>query len=122
MSGTPGPNNVMVLASGVNYGYRRTLPHIFGINIGFSLMLGIMALGLGAAFLAEPRLQPSCASRMRAGLGSEDGTQLARDRRSLRRSLGAGGIQQANTFHTPLSPTRHGQPFTLTAHEGARIL
>ncbi|MCA3563316.1 MAG: LysE family translocator [Methylocystis sp.] len=57
MSGTPGPNNVMVMASGVNYGYRRSLPHIFGINVGFSLMLGLMALGLGAAFLAEPRLQ-----------------------------------------------------------------
>lgn len=57
MSGTPGPNNVMVMASGVNYGYRRSLPHIFGINVGFSLMLGLMALGLGAVFLAEPRLQ-----------------------------------------------------------------
>jgi threonine/homoserine/homoserine lactone efflux protein len=57
MSGTPGPNNVMVLASGVNYGYRRTLPHIFGINIGFSLMMFIMALGLGNVFAAEPRLQ-----------------------------------------------------------------
>ncbi len=57
MSGTPGPNNLMVLASGVNYGYRATLPHIFGINIGFSIMLAVMALGLGAVFLAEPRLQ-----------------------------------------------------------------
>ncbi|MGL5116069.1 MAG: LysE family translocator [Beijerinckiaceae bacterium] len=57
MSGTPGPNNLMVLASGANHGYRRTLPHIFGINIGFSLMLGGMALGVGAVFLAEPRLQ-----------------------------------------------------------------
>jgi threonine/homoserine/homoserine lactone efflux protein len=57
MSGTPGPNNVMVLASGVNYGYRRTLPHIFGINIGFSLMMFVMALGLGNVFVAEPRLQ-----------------------------------------------------------------
>jgi threonine/homoserine/homoserine lactone efflux protein len=57
MSGTPGPNNVMVLASGVNYGYRRTLPHIFGINIGFSLMMFVMALGLGNVFAAEPRLQ-----------------------------------------------------------------
>jgi threonine/homoserine/homoserine lactone efflux protein len=57
MSGTPGPNNVMVMASGVNFGYRRTLPHIFGVNIGFSLMLGVVALGLGAAFVAEPRLQ-----------------------------------------------------------------
>jgi threonine/homoserine/homoserine lactone efflux protein len=57
MSGTPGPNNLMVLASGVNFGYRRTLPHIFGINIGFSVMLAAMALGLGAVLLAEPRLQ-----------------------------------------------------------------
>ncbi len=57
MSGTPGPNNVMVLASGVNYGYRRTIPLIMGINIGFSLMMFIMAVGLGSVFLAEPRLQ-----------------------------------------------------------------
>jgi threonine/homoserine/homoserine lactone efflux protein len=57
MSGTPGPNNLMVLASGVNHGYRRTLPHIFGVNIGFSVMLGIMALGLGTVFLALPWLQ-----------------------------------------------------------------
>lgn len=57
MSGTPGPNNVMVLASGVNFGYRRTLPHIMGINIGFSLMMFLMALGLGTVFVAEPRLQ-----------------------------------------------------------------
>jgi threonine/homoserine/homoserine lactone efflux protein len=57
MSGTPGPNNVMVMASGVNYGYRRSLPHVFGINIGFSVMLAVMALGLGVAFVAEPRLQ-----------------------------------------------------------------
>jgi threonine/homoserine/homoserine lactone efflux protein len=57
MSGTPGPNNIMVMASGVNYGYRRTLPHILGINIGFSVMLAIMALGFGSIFLAEPRLQ-----------------------------------------------------------------
>ncbi len=57
MSGTPGPNNVMVLASGANYGFRRSQPHIWGINIGFSLMMFLVALGLGAAFLAEPRLQ-----------------------------------------------------------------
>jgi threonine/homoserine/homoserine lactone efflux protein len=57
MSGTPGPNNIMLLASGVNHGYRRTQPHIWGINIGFSLMMFLMALGLGAVFLAEPRLQ-----------------------------------------------------------------
>lgn len=57
MSGTPGPNNVMVLASGANFGFRRSQPHIWGINIGFSLMMFIMALGLGTLFLAAPRLQ-----------------------------------------------------------------
>jgi threonine/homoserine/homoserine lactone efflux protein len=57
MCGTPGPNNLMVLASGVNYGYRRTLPHIFGIGVGFSLMLAIMALGFGNVFQAVPQLQ-----------------------------------------------------------------
>jgi threonine/homoserine/homoserine lactone efflux protein len=57
MSGTPGPNNVMVLASGANYGFMRTQPHIWGINIGFSLMMFILALGLGTVILAEPRLQ-----------------------------------------------------------------
>ncbi len=57
MSGTPGPNNIMVMTSGVNFGYRRSLPHIMGVNVGFSLMLAIMALGLGAVFLAVPWLQ-----------------------------------------------------------------
>lgn len=57
MSGTPGPNNVMVLASGANYGFWRTQPHVWGINIGFALMMFILALGLGTVFVAEPRLQ-----------------------------------------------------------------
>lgn len=57
MSGTPGPNNVMVLASGANYGFWRSQPHVWGINIGFSAMMFILALGLGTVFIAEPRLQ-----------------------------------------------------------------
>ncbi|MGL4637648.1 MAG: LysE family translocator [Beijerinckiaceae bacterium] len=57
MSGTPGPNNVMVLASGANFGFMRSQPHVWGINIGFSLMMFVLALGLGTVFLAEPRLQ-----------------------------------------------------------------
>ena len=32
---TPGPNNIMLAASGANYGFRRTLPHIIGICVGF---------------------------------------------------------------------------------------
>jgi len=51
---TPGPNNAMVLASGVNYGFRRTLPHIGGISLGCVVMLLLVGLGLGAVFAAVP--------------------------------------------------------------------
>jgi threonine/homoserine/homoserine lactone efflux protein len=44
---TPGPNNVMLTASGVNFGFRRSVPHILGITFGFPAML--VAVGLGAA-------------------------------------------------------------------------
>lgn len=43
---TPGPNNMMVMASGLNYGFKKTLPHIAGITIGFSLMVFLAGLGL----------------------------------------------------------------------------
>jgi threonine/homoserine/homoserine lactone efflux protein len=53
---TPGPNNAMLLASGVNHGFRRTLPHIAGINLGCVLMLLLVGLGLGKLFTAVPVL------------------------------------------------------------------
>lgn len=53
---TPGPNNMMLLASGVNFGLKRTWPHIFGIAFGVSSLLLAMALGLGALFLLFPSL------------------------------------------------------------------
>lgn len=53
---TPGPNNAMLLASGVNYGFKRTLPHIIGITIGYAVMFAAVALGVGEVFAAEPRL------------------------------------------------------------------
>jgi threonine/homoserine/homoserine lactone efflux protein len=56
-SATPGPNNIMLTASGANFGFRRTLPHMAGISIGFCFMLAILGLGLGAVFLAAPQLQ-----------------------------------------------------------------
>lgn len=43
---TPGPNNLMLLASGVNYGFRRTIPHMLGIAGGFAFMLACVGLGL----------------------------------------------------------------------------
>jgi threonine/homoserine/homoserine lactone efflux protein len=54
---TPGPNNVMLLASGVNFGFRRTIPHIVGVSIGSPLMVASVALGVGSLFRAEPRLR-----------------------------------------------------------------
>ena len=54
---TPGPNNIMLLSSGLTYGFRRTLPHIAGITIGFAFMVGAVGLGLGAVFIAYPVLQ-----------------------------------------------------------------
>ena len=53
---TPGPNNFMLLASGVNFGFRRTIPHMLGIGGGFlSLLLGV-GFGLGALLTAYPSL------------------------------------------------------------------
>ena len=54
---TPGPNNVMLTASGANFGFRRTLPHMLGICAGFALQLLAVCAGLGAAFSRWPQLQ-----------------------------------------------------------------
>jgi len=51
---TPGPNNAMLMASGANFGVRRTLPHMFGVGIGFSLMIFMVGLGLMQVFDAFP--------------------------------------------------------------------
>ncbi|MDR7029962.1 LysE family translocator [Rhizobium rosettiformans] len=51
---TPGPNNMMLFASGVNFGFRRTVPHMLGIGAGFlSLLIGV-GMGLGAVLHAYP--------------------------------------------------------------------
>lgn len=55
-SATPGPNTVMVTASGANFGLRRSLPHMLGIVIGFPAMVLAIGLGLGGLFRAEPLL------------------------------------------------------------------
>jgi threonine/homoserine/homoserine lactone efflux protein len=54
---TPGPNNIMLLSSGLTYGFRRTVPHIAGITIGFAFMVGAVGVGLGTVFIAYPALQ-----------------------------------------------------------------
>jgi threonine/homoserine/homoserine lactone efflux protein len=54
---TPGPNNIMLLSSGLNYGFRRTVPHIAGITLGFAFLVLIVGLGMGAVFSNYPLLQ-----------------------------------------------------------------
>ena len=53
---TPGPNNTMLLASGVNFGVRRSVPHALGISFGFMVMVLAVGLGLGEVFKAWPPL------------------------------------------------------------------
>jgi threonine/homoserine/homoserine lactone efflux protein len=57
MSITPGPNNVMLTASGATYGFRRTIPHLLGISFGFGVELLAVCAGLGAVFTRWPDLQ-----------------------------------------------------------------
>lgn len=57
MSITPGPNNVMLAASGVNFGFARTLPHMAGISFGFAAQAVLAASGFGAVFSQFPQLQ-----------------------------------------------------------------
>ena len=51
---TPGPNNMMLMASGANYGLRRTMPHMLGVAIGFALMIFLVGVGLIGVFEAWP--------------------------------------------------------------------
>ncbi|PKH55748.1 LysE family translocator [Shewanella sp. Choline-02u-19] len=53
---TPGPNNIMLMSSGVNFGVKRSLPHLFGICIGFPAMVLAIGLGLSAVFQSYPIL------------------------------------------------------------------
>jgi threonine/homoserine/homoserine lactone efflux protein len=53
---TPGPNNIMLMTSGVNYGFGRTIPHAAGVTLGFGFLVLTVGLGLGALFAAVPAL------------------------------------------------------------------
>ena len=51
---TPGPNNLMLMASGINFGLRRTVPHMLGVSIGFTLMIVLIGLGVMKVIEAVP--------------------------------------------------------------------
>lgn len=53
---TPGPNNMMLLASGVNHGFWRSVPHMLGVGCGFVAMVLIVGLGLGQLIIGNPQL------------------------------------------------------------------
>lgn len=54
---TPGPNNVMLTASGMNFGYKRTVPHILGVIVGFVLLINVSAFGVGALYQNFPQIE-----------------------------------------------------------------
>ena len=51
---TPGPNNLMLMTSGTNFGFRRTVPHLMGVALGFVLMIVLVGLGLAELFARYP--------------------------------------------------------------------
>lgn len=56
-SGTPGPNNLMLMTSGVNFGMQRSIPHLLGITLGFSFMIFCVGMGLQTMFTVIPQLE-----------------------------------------------------------------
>ena len=54
---TPGPNNSMVLASGLKFGFVKTVPHMAGITLGHILQLAVVCLGFGKIFQTYPEIQ-----------------------------------------------------------------
>lgn len=56
MTFTPGPNNVMLMSSGLTFGFRRTLPLVFGVFLGFGFMVLLVGIGLGSIFQIYPAL------------------------------------------------------------------
>jgi threonine/homoserine/homoserine lactone efflux protein len=54
---TPGPNNIMLAASGANFGFRRTIPHMLGVTVGFGVLLLLLGMGLDQLFQRLPLLQ-----------------------------------------------------------------
>ena len=87
---TPGPNNFMLLASGVNFGFSRTIPHMLGIGVGFlTLLLGV-GFGLGAVLSAYPALH------LALKIGGGAYLLYLAWRIAMARSMGDGGAKQSD--------------------------
>jgi len=57
MAFTPGPNNIMLTASGANFGFARSIPHMAGVVVGFVILLVVSGGGLGVLLVTFPSLQ-----------------------------------------------------------------
>ena len=57
MFATPGPNNAMLTASGIKFGFKRTLPHLIGIPFGHVIQIVLVCIGLGSIFQKYPEIQ-----------------------------------------------------------------
>ena len=57
MFATPGPNNAMLTASGIKFGFKKTLPHLIGIPFGHIIQITLVCLGLGQLFIKYPLIQ-----------------------------------------------------------------
>ena len=68
---SPGPNNIMLMASGLNHGFRRTLPHVAGVTLGFAFLVAVIGIGLGAHVMSLD------AALSTANFGSEGASQSA---------------------------------------------
>jgi threonine/homoserine/homoserine lactone efflux protein len=75
---TPGPNNLMLMASGTNFGYARTIPHMLGVSFGFTAMVLMIGLGLSQVFTAFPCSTSRSRSRRLRRIRSKDGRTPSR--------------------------------------------
>ena len=87
---TPGPNNFMLLASGVNFGFSRTIPHMLGIGVGFLTLLFGVGFGLGAVLSAYPALH------LALKIGGGAYLLYLAWRIAMARSMGDGGAKQSD--------------------------
>ena len=63
---TPGPNNIMLASSGVNFGFRRTVPHLLGVTFGYPVMLLLVGVGLAQLFTNHPEIHVVLKARLRS--------------------------------------------------------
>lgn len=90
---TPGPNNLMLTTSGIRFGFARSIPHMLGITLGFGVMLGLCAAGIGSLILAIPLLHTA----LRVA-GSAYLVYLAWQLRHIVIRQAADGVQRPMTF------------------------